>query len=120
MHRKGEPQRPAPCANCTGHDDASAGEKKSDGGRRVLPASISTIDALGCHCTTVSHASMDEAVLTSSGPTFNAPVFAVVPPQLLVLLPRLVGEPVFKIGSSPPFMADKSHHTYLHTASLLI
>lgn len=124
MHRTGghpaEQKRPGGCGNCAEHAHTGAGKKDGGATERSAHTRIATLDAAGCHCTTVSHASVDEAVLASAGLEFHPPVVAAIPPQLLVLLPRLVGEPVFKIGSSPPFMADKSHHTYLHTASLLI
>lgn len=119
-HRQAEQKRPGGCGNCAEHAPAEAGKKSDGAGDRSIRTGIATLDVAGCNCSTVSHASVDEAVLASAVLEFHPPVVAVVPAQLLVLLLRLVGEPVFKIGSSPPFMADKSHHTYLHTASLLI
>ncbi len=119
-HRQAEQKRPGGCGNCAEHAPAGAAKQNDGATERPIRTGIAVLDAAGCNCTTVPHASVDEAVLASAGLEFHPPVAAAVPAQLLVLLPRLVGEPVFKIGSSPPFMADKSHHTYLHTASLLI
>lgn len=79
-----------------------------------------SLSSASCGCFVMPHVAIDAAVLSSADVLFVSPVVLPVPALLLPMPDRFAGEPGFKIGASPPFMADRAHYTYLHTSIFLI
>lgn len=107
------------CAKCA-HHGGSVTTAAAPIHCASIDLGIRSSDAGGCDCVLVAHVAFDSAVPIVTALQLYPPVVPAITVVHPLSLPGLVGEPVFKIGSSPPFMADKSHYTYLSISALLI